>query len=209
MQNQGKKGTFIVIEGGDGCGKTSVIEGLKQHYKNAIFVREPGGTPFGEKVRELIMQNGQINKITEMYLFSASRSELVEKVIIPGIKNGDLIICDRFVYSSYAYQGVEAGIGIENVDNVNSFAMRGVQPDLVVYLKVKQGFRTEIENRLDEQSEEQKQLIYSAYNNMAKVYDNFSTIEVQGKTKEQVLNEVINVIDKQLLTNKKENKYER
>ena len=209
MQKQVNKGKFIVIEGGDGCGKTSVITGLKNRYKNAIFVREPGGTPFGEKVRSLIMDNGEISKVTEMYLFSASRSELVEKVVIPGIKNGDLIICDRFVYSSYAYQGVGAGIGVENVDMVNSFAIRDVKPDLVIYLKVQKGFRAEAENRLDERSEEEKHKIYEAYNMLAKVNDNFYTLNVEGKSQEEVLNEVIQRIDKELKTNKKEQKYER
>lgn len=202
-------GKFIVIEGGDGCGKTSVINGLKAHYDNAVFIREPGGTPFGEKVRNLIMESDEISKVTEMYLFSASRSELVEKVIIPSINKGDLIICDRFVYSSYAYQGVGAGIGIENVDMVNSFALRGVNPDLVIYLKVKNGFRTQEENRLDKQSEEQKKRIYQAYNKLSQKYDNFYVIEVEGKNQDQVLNEVIQKIDEELKINSKGQNNER
>lgn len=209
MSNSNKQGKFIVIEGGDGCGKTSVINGLKEHFKNATFVREPGGTPFGEKVRDMIMDCAEISKVTEMYLFSASRSELVEKVVLPGIRQGKLIICDRFVYSSYAYQGVGASIGVENVDIVNSFALRGVKPDLVIYLKVSKGFRTENENRLDEQSEEQRQAIYSAYNMMAEVYDNFYVLNVDGKSQEKVLKEVIQAIEKELKTNKKEQKNER
>ena len=200
-------GKFIVIEGGDGCGKTSVINGLKEHYKNAIFVREPGGTEFGEKVRNLIMDNPTITKETEMYLFSASRSELVDKVIKPGIINGDLIICDRFVYSSYAYQGSGANIGIANVEAVNQFALRGVVPDMVIYLKVEKSFRTNIENRLDDRSEEEKHRIFEVYNYLAEKYSEiFNVVEVQNKNQQQVLDEVISKIDQKLGITKKENK---
>ena len=198
-----KKGLFIVIEGGDGCGKTSVINGLKQTYKQATFLREPGGTEFGEKVRDLIMNCAEINKTTEMYLFSASRSELVQKVIIPKLNTGELIICDRFVYSSYAYQGAGAMLGEENVKMVNSFALNGIKPDLVIYLKVQKSFRTGNENRLDERNADENMRIYASYDKMAQQEDNFYVLNVLDKTPEEVLSEVASQIDNKILQIKK------
>ena len=83
-----EKGFFVVIEGGDGCGKSTLIENLKQEFQSAVFTREPGGTECGEKIRELLFSNSNINKVTEMMLFASARSELVEKVIIPNLEKG-------------------------------------------------------------------------------------------------------------------------
>ena len=194
MAENKNKGLFVVIEGGDGCGKSTLIQGLKMEFPNALFLREPGGTLFGEKVRELILNNAEISKLTEMLLFASSRSELVEKVIIPTLNEGKMIICDRFVYSSYVYQGMCTDIGLNNVEEVNNLALRGVKPDLVIFLKVSKSLRTGIENRLDIQSEEQSKKIYDSYDYLANRDKSIKVIEIDGKSIDDVRQEAKRLI---------------
>lgn len=194
MAENKNKGVFVVIEGGDGCGKSTLIQGLKMEFPNALFLREPGGTLFGEKVRELILNNAEISKLTEMLLFASSRSELVEKVIIPTLNEGKMIICDRFVYSSYVYQGMCTDIGLNNVEEVNNLALRGVKPDLVIFLKVSKSLRDGIENRLDIQSEEQSKKIYDSYDYLANRDKSIKVIEIDGKSIDDVRQEAKRLI---------------
>lgn len=194
MAENKNKGLFVVIEGGDGCGKSTLIQGLKMEFPNALFLREPGGTLFGEKVRELILNNAEISKLTEMLLFASSRSELIEKVIIPTLNEGKMIICDRFVYSSYVYQGMCTDIGLNNVEEVNNLALRGVKPDLVIFLKVSKSLRTGIENRLDIQSEEQSKKIYDSYDYLANRDKSIKVIEIDGKSIDDVRQEAKRLI---------------
>ncbi len=194
MAENKNKGLFVVIEGGDGCGKSTLIQGLKMEFPNALFLREPGGTLFGEKVRELILNSAEISKLTEMLLFASSRSELVEKVIIPTLNEGKMIICDRFVYSSYVYQGMCTDIGLNNVEEVNNLALRGVKPDLVIFLKVSKSLRTGIENRLDIQSEKQSKKIYDSYDYLANRDKSIKVIEIDGKSIDDVRQEAKRLI---------------
>lgn len=95
-------------------------------------MREPGGTPIGEKIRDLLLdkENKEMCAVTEMLLYAASRAQLVHSVIGPDIEAGKVVICDRFVDSSYAYQGMGRGLGIKTVSTVNSFAIGKYMPDL-------------------------------------------------------------------------------
>lgn len=190
------KGLFVVIEGGDGCGKSTLIKNLKQRFENAVFLREPGGTEIGEKARDLIMQYGEMNKVTEMLLFASSRSELVEKVIKPNLLQGKIVICDRFVYSSYVYQGVCGGVGRQYVRFVNDLALNGLSPDVTIYLKTDKSFRAEdeAENRLDKQSEEMGKDIYQAYDEVMRFEPNVTCIDVRGKSADQVKDVAVEVI---------------
>lgn len=189
-----KKGFFVVIEGGDGCGKTTLIESLREAFPKAVFVREPGGTYFGEQIRNIIMENDNITKTTEMLLFAASRCELVDKVIRPTLEKGKLIVCDRFVYSSYVYQGMTTSIGLQAVEDVNSYAVNGLEPDLVIYLKVSKSLRNTIENRMDIQTKEESDNIYNSYDSLSKRNDNFYTLVVDNKTPAEVKDEAVKVI---------------
>lgn len=130
---------FITFEGPEGSGKTTVLkavaEKLAQHY-DVISTREPGGVPTGEEIRKVVLEGNQMDIRTEAMLFAASRREhLVEKVM-PALRNNQIVLCDRYIDSSLAYQGYARGIGIEKVKALNEFAINGLYPDLTIYLDV-------------------------------------------------------------------------
>lgn len=137
-----KYGKFITLEGNDGCGKSTVaaaiVEKLKAEGYPVILTREPGGIAISEQIRQVILdpQNTSMDGRTEALLYAASRRQhLVEKVI-PAINNGNIVICDRFLDSSLAYQGVARGLGIDNVLNINQFAIDDCMPALTIMLKI-------------------------------------------------------------------------
>lgn len=136
-----KRGIFITFEGPDGCGKTSIMNLLKDYYKenkNIIFTREPGGTIISEKIREIILSNDskEMSDKTEALLYAASRAQHIDELIRPNLENGKVVISDRFVLSSLAYQGGGRALGVDNVRNINNFAIGEVKPDMVVFFYV-------------------------------------------------------------------------
>lgn len=136
------KGIFITFEGNDGSGKTTQITRLAAHLKNmgheVRVIREPGGTPVGEKIRNIVLDNENKGMcvMTEMMLYAASRAQLVSSVVKPELSAGKAVICDRFVDSSLAYQGVGRKLGIETVWQVNSLAIDGCLPDITFFMDV-------------------------------------------------------------------------
>uniref|UniRef100_UPI0028B1D0C2 dTMP kinase n=1 Tax=Carnobacterium sp. TaxID=48221 RepID=UPI0028B1D0C2 len=137
------KGTFITIEGPDGAGKTSVIQALLPKLEQAlkqtiVATREPGGSRIAEEIRELILnpENTEMDVRTEALLYAAGRRQHLVEKIIPALEAGEIVICDRFVDSSLAYQGVARGIGVEQVAAINQFATDGLTPDMTLYLDV-------------------------------------------------------------------------
>ncbi len=135
------KGLFISVEGPDGSGKSTQIELLKKYIESkgrtVIFTREPGGTPIGEKIGEIILDtiNDEMDYMTEAMLYAASRAQHVQQVIKPALERGDVVICDRFVDSSIAYQGYGRMLG-ESVQIINSFAIRDCIPDITLLFKL-------------------------------------------------------------------------
>lgn len=130
---------FITVEGGDGAGKTTQLallcDYLQQHGVPYELVREPGGTPAGEAVRNILLQPGRtMHVMTEALLYAASRAELVRTVIRPALDAGRVVICDRYVDSSLAYQGIAGGLGLEPVRAINQFATDGLEPGLTILL---------------------------------------------------------------------------
>jgi len=134
-----KKGFFLVLEGGEGSGKSTVTKWLKAKLEekgySVYLTREPGGngSPVAEKIRSIILdKENNVLPLTEAYLFAASRVQHVQEVILPYLEQGKVVICDRFVYSSYAYQGGGRDLGMETIRMINSFAIQDCQPDLVL-----------------------------------------------------------------------------
>ena len=130
------RGLFVTFEGIDRSGKTTQAGLLCEALGDeALGVREPGGTPVGERVRELLKDPSvDLSPEAEALLFAAARSELVAEVILPALSEGKVVVSDRFLDSSLAYQGGARGLGIEDVERVNHFATRGLKPDLTFLL---------------------------------------------------------------------------
>lgn len=137
------RGLFISIEGPDGAGKSSVIKSLvpklEEYFgREIIQTREPGGSPIAEKIRDLILDinHSEMDDRTEALLYAASRRQHLVERILPNLKKGEVILCDRFVDSSLAYQGAGRGLGAENIWTINAFAIEDVLPDITIYLDV-------------------------------------------------------------------------
>jgi dTMP kinase len=132
---------FISFEGLDGCGKTTqaamLADALELEGREVVRVREPGGTPTGERIRELLLDaTATIGPAAEALLYAAARAQLVEEVIVPALARGSVVIADRFIDSSLAYQGAGRGLGLERILAVNKLATGGLMPDATVLLRL-------------------------------------------------------------------------
>lgn len=129
---------FVTFEGVDGSGKSTQAEllagSLRGEGREVVATREPGGTPLGEQVRELLLDGEQMSPWSEAALFTAARAELVERVIGPALAEGSDVVSDRYIDSSLAYQGAARGLGVERVLAFNVEAIRGILPDLTFLL---------------------------------------------------------------------------
>ena len=131
---------FVTFEGLDGSGTTTQSELLRQHLEEAgrdvVLTREPGGTELGERIRELVLGGIGISSWAEAALFAAARAQLVEEVIQPALERGADVVCDRYLDSSLAYQGIARGLGVDRVLALNVNAIRGILPDVTFLLLV-------------------------------------------------------------------------
>jgi dTMP kinase len=129
---------FVTFEGLDGSGKTTQVELLRAYLegkgRDVVATREPGGTELGERIRELLLQGGEVSPWAEAALFAAARAELVARVIAPALERGADVVCDRYLDSSLAYQGIARGLGVEQVLALNVNAIRGILPDVTFLL---------------------------------------------------------------------------
>ena len=130
----------MTFEGLDGSGTTTQSELLRQHLEEAgrdvVLTREPGGTELGERVRELVLGGLEISPWAEAALFAAARAELVAEVIQPALERGADVVCDRYLDSSLAYQGIARGLGVDRVLALNVNAIRGILPDVTFLLLI-------------------------------------------------------------------------
>ncbi|PYY36249.1 dTMP kinase [Curtobacterium sp. MCJR17_055] len=135
------RGWFITLEGGDGAGKTTQAERLEQwlvdHGLEVVRTREPGGTPLGQRIREIVLhERGHVAPRAEALLYAADRAHHVETVVRPALARGAVVLQDRYIDSSVAYQGVARGLGAEQIRTVSDWAADGLTPDLTVLLDV-------------------------------------------------------------------------
>jgi len=148
-----RNGRFIVLDGPDGCGKTTQVallsEALAERGHEVLVTREPGGTAIGENIRAILLDpaNKEMTAWTELFLYMACRSQLVEEVIAPAIERGVVVLCDRFLSSTVAYQGYGGGLGPESVRSIGDFCIGPVRPHLSVFLDV--DFATSVARRGD------------------------------------------------------------
>ena len=133
-------GLFVVFEGIEGSGKTTQSKALKRQLLKAGYpvtlVQEPGGTPTGERVRRWVKGVNDVSPLAEVFLFSAARASLIESVIRPALDRGDVVICDRYMYSTLAYQGYGRGVDIPTLRGINEVATGGLSPEIVLLLDV-------------------------------------------------------------------------
>jgi dTMP kinase len=132
------KGIFITFEGPDGAGKTTILKMVANQIKGALVTREPGGIDIAEQIRNVILdkENTAMDPRTEALLYAAARRQhLIEKVK-PALEAGRIVLCDRFVDSSLAYQGHARGLGIEEVFTINQFAIERMMPHLTIYFDI-------------------------------------------------------------------------
>ena len=177
--NKTETGCFISFEGMDGSGKSTQLrllaECLQKNRIDAVFTREPGGTGISELIRGIIIDkaNSSMDCMTEVLLYAASRAQLVSEVIKPALGLGKTVVCDRFADSSVAYQGFGRRLGRDAVEKINSFALRGLEPDLTVFLDVppeKSMMRKQAQefDRLETETMEFHQTVYVGYRELVK-----------------------------------------
>lgn len=201
-----KKGYFIVVEGPDGSGKTTVCSllatKLKEEGKQIVHTREPGGIDIAEQIRNVILdpKNEAMDGKTEALLYAASRRQHLVERVIPSIEEGKIVLCERFVYSSLVYQGYARGLGIDEVFAINKFAIGDMMPDLVIYLDVdeKVGLsRVDSrgnKDRLDGESSQFHKRVVEGYKLIKERFKDFKIVDA-SRDVDTVLKECVDIIN--------------
>ena len=169
---------FITFEGVDGSGKTTqarlLADKLRAEGRDVVDTREPGGTPLGERVRELLLAGEPITPWAETALFAAARAQLVDEVIRPALIRGADVVCDRYIDSSLAYQGLARGLGVERVLELNLLATRGLLPDrtflLLLPLEQAAARQDEEPDRIEREGAEFARHVDRAYRELAEIF---------------------------------------
>jgi len=136
------RGAFITLEGPEGAGKTTILQllgaALEKEGHRVVVTREPGGIPIAEQIREVILnkENTAMDSRTEALLYAAARRQHLVERIIPALEQGMIVLCDRFIDSSLAYQGHARGLEIEEIYSINTFAIADVMPDRTLYFDI-------------------------------------------------------------------------
>ena len=205
-------GLFITLEGPDGSGKTTIAnlakERLEKEGISVLLTREPGGSKIAEEIRNIILDKENINMDfkTEALLYAAARRQhLVEKVL-PALNDNKLVLCDRFVDSSLVYQGVGRNLGIDNVYNINLFAIEDIMPTLTIFFDIDptEGLkRTKKDtnrtlDRLDLEATSFHQKVYEGYREVIKKYPDRIVVVDASKSIDEVLNDVLSIIKERI-----------
>lgn len=201
------KGLFITLEGPDGSGKSTIIKLIGDYLSKKgidfIMTREPGGTSIGEDIRHIILdnKNTDMGGETEALLYAASRAQHVHEKIIPALEQGKLVLSDRFVLSSLAYQGVGRNLGIESVKSINDFALGGLYPDLILFFHIdpeitlKRKTKGSSGDRLEKEGTDFHNKVYNGYMELLDLYPDKIELIDASLSKEEVLKSSIEKIE--------------
>lgn len=202
------KGLFITLEGPDGSGKSTLVKELSAYLKDKgydiVITREPGGTKISEDIRNIILDNNNVNMsyITEALLYAASRAQHVHEKILPALREGKVIICERFVFSSLVYQGIGRNLGINKIKEINDFAIQGIEPDVTLFFDIspeealRRKTRRNKGDRLEREDISFHKQVYDGYLQLVKMFPHKIKVVDATKDKEFVFNQVREIIDK-------------
>ena len=195
------EGRFIVLEGSDGSGKSTMAQKIGEYYHNKgydiEFTREPGGTLIGEKIRDLILDRKHIEMDyrTEALLYASARAQLVAQKVKPWLKSGKVVISERYIYSSLVYQGLGRGLGINEVKKINDFATDGIKPDLVILLDVdpEKALMRKLSidggDRLENEDISFHKRVYEGYKSLPRYFPEIVTVNAQ-RTIDEVFEDI-------------------
>lgn len=199
------EGLFISLEGPDGSGKSTQIEYLKEYFRElsleCVFTREPGGTEIGEQIRQIILDRGnsRMSDMTEALLYAASRAQHVEEKIRPALEAGKIVVCDRYVDSSIAYQGYGRAMGGQ-IGEINAYAIGGCMPDLTILISVdprvgRKRIAAGERDRLESEKLRFHEEVYRGYLELAKKDpERIKTVDGTG-TREAIRDEIRGYVD--------------
>jgi dTMP kinase len=204
----GYKGVFITFEGLDGCGKSTQMEllanGLRELGYVVLVTREPGGTPLGESIRALLLdpRHHGMSAQTEALLYAAARAQLVHKVIRPALEDGQVVLCDRYLDSSLAYQGYGRGLGTDDIVTLNVWATECLFPDLTLFLDLDDSVRTgrlaSVPDRLEAEDPEFHHRVGEGYRKLLSLHRHrIKRIDARG-TASEVQERVRAVVEQEL-----------
>lgn len=202
-------GKLITFEGIEGSGKSTLVIELYEYLKSknykVVFTREPGGTNLGEKIREILL-NGiyEISDWAELFLFLASRYEHTKSLILPSLKNGKIVICDRYLDSTIAYQGYARGLNLEIINSLNNIATFGIKPDITFLIDIPEHIaieRLKIKNldRIESESLEFHKRVRLGYLEIAKLESSRFIILDGQKEISDLKSQVIEMVSSRLL----------
>ena len=187
------KGKFITFEGCEGVGKSRQIKLLEEYLvknnKEYYLTREPGGTPVSEQIRSVILdgKNVSMTDECEALLYAAARVQLLKEIVKPRLDAGQLVLCDRYIDSSFAYQGYARGLGCDFVEKINDYAIKNFMPDYTIFLNLapEEAFKrkggVDKTDRLELSGMEFHQKVYNGYVELSKTYsDRFIVIDASG-----------------------------
>ena len=197
---------FITLEGCEGVGKSRQIRLLEEYLKeNGIkyyLTREPGGTPISEQIRSVILdgKNVSMTDECEALLYASARVQLLKECVKPRLDNGELVLCDRYIDSSFAYQGYARGLGLEFVQKINDYAIKNFMPDYTIFLNLapidafKRKGGVDKGDRVELSGMEFHNKVYQGYLELSKIYsDRFIVIDASG-TRDETHQKIINAL---------------
>lgn len=202
------KGFMVVFDGSNGAGKTTVIKSVEKYLIakgfDVLLTREPGGTPIGEKIREVLLspETPEMTFMTELMLFGAGRAQHIQEKLIPALSDGKIVISDRFDAATYSFQHFARGIDIDTINKVNDLALNGFSPNMNIILDLDpaEGLKR-VQSRgegLDRLEDEKSEFLIKARNGyLTQAEQSPEKFEVinAAQSKEKVLEDVIKVID--------------